>query len=70
MNKAKAITVTSIIMALLAAMLYFACCLQPKLTLIVLGIIAIPGFIALGYCLYTWIGGKSDIVYCELIDEQ
>ena len=55
MSKGKGKAVTTCIMLLLSALLYAIVCLRPDTLVIVLGIFAVPGFIACWGVLYQWL---------------
>ena len=55
MSKRKGKAVTACIMLLLSALLYAIVCLRPDTLVIVLGIFAVPGFVACWAVLYQWL---------------
>lgn len=55
MSKAKGKAVTTCIMLLLSALLYAIACLRPDTLVIILGVFAVPGFIACWAVLYQWL---------------
>lgn len=55
MSKAKGKAVTTCIMLLLSALLYAIVCLRPDTLVIILGVFAVPGFIACWAILYQWL---------------
>lgn len=46
---------TTCIMLLLSALLYAIACLRPDTLVIILGVLAVPGFIACWVVLYQWL---------------
>ena len=70
MSKAKGKAVTACIMLLLSAVLYAIVRFRPDTLVIILGVFAVPGFVACSLILYKWLIFPDDIKRTDIITKK